>query len=144
MIAFAEPTTPDPDHQDLLVSNFLAQPEALAFGRTPEQLRAEGVPEHQVAPRTFAGNRPTTSILGPKLTPGTLGQLVALYEHKVFAQGAIWGIDSFDQWGVELGKALARRIVPELTAGEAPDAGAHDSSTGTLLRRYRALRGRSA
>jgi glucose-6-phosphate isomerase len=127
------------DHQDLLMANFFAQTEALAFGKTREQVEAEGVPAAQVPHRTFAGNHPTTTILAERLTPYTLGQLVALYEHRVLTQGTIWQIDSFDQWGVELGKALAERIVPELTAdGEPPPA--HDSSTSALIRRYRDLR----
>jgi glucose-6-phosphate isomerase len=129
-------------HQDIFMANFFAQPEALAFGRTAEQVRADGVPEAQVAARTFAGNHPTTSILIPELSPKVLGQLIALYEHKTFVQGAIWGIDSFDQWGVELGKKLAQAIIPELTADDAPDL-QHDSSTNSLIRRYRSGRGRS-
>ena len=128
-------------HQDIFMANFFAQPEALAFGRTAEQVRADGVPEAQVAARTFAGNHPTTSILIPELSPKVLGQLIALYEHKTFVQGAVWGIDSFDQWGVELGKKLAQAIIPELTADEAPEL-QHDSSTNSLIRRYRAGRGR--
>jgi glucose-6-phosphate isomerase len=128
-------------HQDLLMANFFAQTEALAFGRTADEVRAEGVPEAQVPHRTFPGNRPTNTILAQRLDPRTLGALVALYEHKVFTQGTIWGINSFDQWGVELGKKLAQRIAPELTASPAP-ALAHDSSTNSLLRRYRAARGR--
>lgn len=129
-------------HQDIFMANFFAQPEALAFGRTAEQVRADGVPEAQVAARTFAGNHPTTSILIPELSPKVLGQLIALYEHKTFVQGAIWGIDSFDQWGVELGKKLAQAIIPELTADDTPDL-QHDSSTNSLIRRYRSGRGRS-
>jgi glucose-6-phosphate isomerase len=129
-------------HQDLLMANFLAQTEALAFGRTAAEVQAEGVPEAQVAHRTFAGNHPTNTILADRLDPRTLGALVALYEHKVFTQGTIWGIDSFDQWGVELGKSLAARIAPELTAASAP-ASAHDSSTDALIRRYRQRRGRA-
>ena len=129
-------------HQDIFMANFFAQPEALAFGRTAEQVRADGVPEEQVAARTFAGNHPTTSILVPELSPKVLGQLIALYEHKTFVQGAIWGIDSFDQWGVELGKKLAQAIIPELTADAAPHLG-HDSSTSALIRRYRNGRGRA-
>ena len=128
-------------HQDIFMANFFAQPEALAFGRTAEQVRADGVPESQIAARTFAGNHPTTSILVPELSPKVLGQLIALYEHKTFVQGAIWGIDSFDQWGVELGKKLAQAIIPELTAEDQPEL-AHDSSTNALIRRYRAGRGR--
>ncbi|MEX1217101.1 MAG: glucose-6-phosphate isomerase [Acidimicrobiales bacterium] len=129
-------------HQDIFMANFFAQPEALAFGRTAEQVRADGVPEAQIAARTFAGNHPTTSILIPELSPKVLGQLIALYEHKTFVQGAVWGIDSFDQWGVELGKKLAQAIIPELTVDESPDLG-HDSSTSSLIRRYRKGRGRS-
>jgi glucose-6-phosphate isomerase len=129
-------------HQDLLMANFLAQTEALAFGKTAEQVRAEGIPEAQVPHRTFAGNHPTNTILAERLDPRTLGALVALYEHKVFTQGTIWGIDSFDQWGVELGKSLAVRIAPELTAEAAPARG-HDSSTDALIRRYRRGRGRA-
>jgi glucose-6-phosphate isomerase len=129
-------------HQDLLMANFLAQTEALAFGRTADEVRAEGVPEAQVPHRTFAGNHPTNTILADRLDPRTLGALVALYEHKVFTQGTIWGIDSFDQWGVELGKSLAVRIAPELVADTAP-APTHDSSTNALVRRYRQGRGRA-
>jgi glucose-6-phosphate isomerase len=128
-------------HQDLLMANFFAQTEALAFGRTAEEVRAEGVPEAQVPHRTFPGNRPTNTILADRLDPRTLGALVALYEHKVFSQGTIWGIDSFDQWGVELGKKLAGQIAPELTAS-ATQPLAHDGSTNALIRRYRAGRGR--
>ena len=133
---------PTGGHQDLLMANFLAQTEALAFGKTADEVRAEGVPEAQVAARTFAGNHPTNTILAERLDPRTLGALVALYEHKVFTQGTIWGIDSFDQWGVELGKSLAVRIAPELTAEAAP-APSHDSSTNALIRRYRKGRGRA-
>ncbi len=129
-----------PQH-DLLMANFFAQTQALAFGKTPEEVRAEGVPEELVPHKTFRGNHPTTTILADALTPSVLGQLVALYEHKVFVQGAIWNIDSFDQWGVELGKVLAKRIEPVLT-GEAT-AEALDSSTAALVSAYRALRGRS-
>ena len=128
-------------HQDLLMANFFAQTEALAFGRTADEVRVEGVPEAQVPHRTFPGNRPSNTILADRLDPRTLGALVALYEHKVFTQGTIWGIDSFDQWGVELGKKLAMRIAPELTASPAPPL-AHDGSTNALIRRYRAGRGR--
>jgi glucose-6-phosphate isomerase len=129
------------DQHDLLVANLFAQTEALAFGKTAEQVAAEGVAEELIPHRTFAGNHPTNTLLVPRLTPRTLGQLVALYEHKVFTQGAIWGINSFDQWGVELGKVLAVRIIPELTSDAAP-AAEHDSSTNALIRRYRAGRGR--
>jgi glucose-6-phosphate isomerase len=121
------------------MANYFAQPEALAFGKTREQVEAEGVPPHQVAARVFEGNHPTNSILATKLTPHVLGQLIALYEHKVFTQGAIWNINSFDQWGVELGKVLANNIVPELDAVDDPDL-THDSSTSTLIERYRRLR----
>jgi glucose-6-phosphate isomerase len=129
-------------HQDLLMANFFAQTEALAFGRTADEVRAEGVPEAQVPHRTFPGNRPSNTILAQRLDPRTLGGLVALYEHKVFTQGTIWGIDSFDQWGVELGKKLAGQIAPELTASPAPQL-THDGSTNALIRRYRAGRGRT-
>jgi glucose-6-phosphate isomerase len=129
------------DHHDLLIAYFLAQTEALAFGKTVDEVRADGIAAEQVAHRTFRGNTPTSTLLADKLTPRTLGALVALYEHKVFVQGAIWGINSFDQWGVELGKALANRIVPELTSPDAPEL-AHDSSTNALIRRYRRERGR--
>jgi glucose-6-phosphate isomerase len=128
-------------HQDLLIANFIAQTEALAFGKTREEVEAEGVPAHQVPHRVFAGNHPTTTILAPKLTPRVLGELVALYEHKVLTQGVIWGINSFDQWGVELGKELAQKIVPQLSARVEPPLD-HDSSTNALIRRYRAARGR--
>ncbi len=141
-IGFVEPDHDVGEHHDLLMANFLAQTEALAFGKTTEEVEAEGVPAHQVPHRTFAGNHPTNTILAPKLTPNVLGQLVALYEHKVFTQGAVWNINSFDQWGVELGKALANRITPELT-GTLKAALPHDSSTNALIRRYRAARGRS-
>jgi glucose-6-phosphate isomerase len=134
-----------PAHHDLLVANLLAQPEALAFGRTIDEVLAEGVDPALAPHRVFEGNRPSSVLLAPKLTPSTLGQLIALYEHKVFTQGAVWGINSFDQWGVELGKKLASRLVDALTApgGGAGDPGAgHDSSTAALVRRYRARRGR--
>jgi glucose-6-phosphate isomerase len=129
-------------HHDLLTANLLAQTEALAFGKTPEEVEADGTSGSLVAHRTFPGNRPTSTLLLSRLTPSTLGQLVALYEHKVFTQGAIWDINSFDQWGVELGKQLAQRIQPELVDASVPDLG-HDSSTNALIRRYRAARGRS-
>ncbi|MFD3646900.1 glucose-6-phosphate isomerase [Streptomyces cyaneofuscatus] len=125
---------------DLLMANFFAQTQALAFGKTPDEVRAEGVPEELVPHKTFRGNHPTTTILADKLTPSVLGQLIALYEHKVFVQGAIWNIDSFDQWGVELGKVLAKKIEPVLT-GEA-STGELDSSTAALVTAYRTLRGR--
>ena len=131
-------------HQDLLMANYLAQTQALAFGKTAEEVAAEGVPADQVMARTFPGNHPTSSILVTELTPHTLGQLVALYEHKVFTQGAIWGINSFDQWGVELGKQLANAIAPTLESPDGPGDDlelSHDSSTNALVRRYRRLRG---
>jgi glucose-6-phosphate isomerase len=144
LIGFARALDPIPlpsggTHQDLLVANVLAQAEALAFGKTEAEVHAEGTPEAVVPHRVFEGNRPTNILLAEKLTPFTLGALVALYEHSVFTQGTIWGIDSFDQWGVELGKALAQRIVPELVSDEEPPL-AHDSSTNALVRRYRRLR----
>jgi glucose-6-phosphate isomerase len=163
MIGFLRPNHVLGSHQDLLMANLIAQTEALAFGKTADEVAkegtrpelvphrvfegnrptstilAEGVPEAQVAARTFAGNRPTTTILAPKLTPRVLGELVALYEHSVLTQGVVWGIDSFDQWGVELGKVLAKRIEPELTAEAEPGLG-HDRSTNALIRRYRAAR----
>ena len=139
-IGFLHPNHRVGAHHDLLMANFFAQTEALAFGKTRAEVEAEGVPAGQVAARTFPGNRPTNTILAPALTPRVLGELVAAYEHRVLTQGVIWGIDSFDQWGVELGKALAQRIVPELTAESAPVLG-HDSSTNALIRRYRAARG---
>ncbi|SRR6266508_314034 len=138
-IGFCQPHHAIGDHHDLLMANFLAQTEALAFGKTAEEVAAEGVPAGLVPHRTFPGNHPTSTILAPKLTPRVLGQLVALYEHKVFTQGVIWNVNSFDQWGVELGKVLANQIVPELEADAEPDLG-HDSSTNALIRRYRRLR----
>jgi glucose-6-phosphate isomerase len=127
------------DHQDLLMANFLAQTEALAFGKTREEVEAEGVGPDLAPHRTFGGNRPTSTIMVPELTPSVLGQLTALYEHKVFTQGVIWDVNSFDQWGVELGKVLATRIAAELAPGAGDDL-AHDGSTNTLIRRYRRLR----
>jgi len=131
---------PSGDQHDLLIANLIAQGEALAFGKTAEEVRAEGTPEALVPHRTFEGNRPSTTILAERLTPFALGSLVALYEHSVFVQGAIWDIDSFDQWGVELGKQLAKTTIAELTAAALPKL-AHDSSTNALIRRYRQLRG---
>lgn len=128
-------------HHDLLMANLFAQTEALAFGKTADEVRAEGVPEDLVPAKGFEGNRPTSTILFDRLEPRTLGAIIAYYEHKVFTQGAIWGIDSFDQWGVELGKVLAQRIIPELESKE-PPALAHDSSTDLLISRYRTARGR--
>jgi glucose-6-phosphate isomerase len=141
LIGFCEPLSPLASQHDLLVANLLAQAEALAFGKTPAEVAAEGVPEAQIPHRTFPGNRPSNVILADRLSPATLGALVALYEHKVFVQGTVWGVNSFDQWGVELGKALASRIVPEL--GDAGGTPAHDSSTTALIRRYRGRRARA-
>jgi len=136
-IGFCQTLNPLGDHHDKLMANFFAQTEALAFGKTSEQVQADGVSEFQVPHRTFPGNHPTNTILIDRLTPAVLGKLVALYEHKVFVQGTIWRINSFDQWGVELGKVLAQRIVPELASAAAPEL-AHDSSTNRLIDRYRA------
>ena len=139
LIGFYETLNPLGDHHDLLLSNVFAQGEALAFGKTPDEVRAEGTPEELVPHRVFEGNRPTNTILAQRLDPRTLGSLVALYEHSAFTQGTIWGINSFDQWGVELGKVLAKRIIPELQGdGEL----VHDSSTNELIRRYREHRSR--
>jgi glucose-6-phosphate isomerase len=135
-IAFGQSLNPLGRHHDLLLANVFAQGEALAFGKTAEEVRAEGVPEWLVPHRSFPGNRPSSTLLLERLTPAALGKLVALYEHSVFTQGALWNINSFDQWGVELGKVLAQRIIPELESGEAP-APNHDSSTNALIRRYR-------
>ncbi len=121
------------------MAHFFAQTEALAFGKTPEEVIAEGTPPHLVPHRTFPGDRPTNTILADQLTPSVLGQLIALYEHKIFTQGVIWNIYSFDQWGVELGKQLAKRILPELQS-EAEPALSHDASTNALIRRYRQRR----
>jgi glucose-6-phosphate isomerase len=139
LIGFGRSLNPLGDHHDLLTANVFAQAQALAFGKTEEQVRAEGTPEHVVPHRVMPGNRPTNVLLTDVLTPRLLGSLVALYEHSVFTQGAIWQIDSFDQWGVELGKALASQIAPELEAADEP-ALRHDSSTNALIRRYRALK----
>jgi glucose-6-phosphate isomerase len=138
-IAFAETLNPIGRHHPMLLANVLAQSEALAFGQTPGQVKAEGTAEWLVPHRVFEGNRPSNTILARRLTPETLGKLVALYEHSVFTQGAIWDINPFDQWGVELGKVLARRILPELEGEAEPDL-CHDSSTNNLIRRYRKLR----
>jgi glucose-6-phosphate isomerase len=135
-IAFVQPLNPLGRHHDMLLANVFAQSEALAFGKTPEQVKAEGIPDWLVPHRVFNGNRPSNTILAHRLTPETLGKLVALYEHSVFTQGTIWQINSFDQWGVELGKALAQRIIPE-TESEAEPTLDHDSSTNSLIRRYR-------
>ena len=142
-VGFFQTLNPLGDHHDLLMSNVFAQAEALAFGKTPEEVREEGTPDWLVPHRTFEGNRPSNVILAERLTPETLGKLVALYEHSVFTQGTIWQIDSFDQWGVELGKVLAQRIIPELEAAEEPSL-KHDSSTNALIRRYRNLKGSAA
>jgi glucose-6-phosphate isomerase len=139
MIGFLEPLSPLAEHHDLLMANLFAQAEALAFGKTAAELAAEGSPAFQTPFRVTEGNRPTNMILAERLDPKTLGALVALYEHSVFTQGAIWEIDSFDQWGVELGKVLAKRIIPELQSGAEPPL-KHDSSTNALIRRYRAHR----
>jgi glucose-6-phosphate isomerase len=141
LIGFLEPNEDVRGQHDLLMGNLFAQAEALAFGKTAEEVAAAGVAPELVAHRTFPGNRPTSMILAPRLTPSVLGQLVATYEHKVFTQGTVWGINSFDQWGVELGKALATRIISELTSDEPPQPG-HDPSTDAAIARYRAARGR--
>jgi glucose-6-phosphate isomerase len=138
-IAFAKPLNPLGRHHDILLANVFAQTEALAFGKTPEQVKAEGTEDWLVPHRVFEGNRPSNTILAECLTPEILGTLIALYEHSVFTQGVIWNIDSFDQWGVELGKVLAQRIVPELENQTEPELG-HDSSTNNLIRRYRRLK----
>jgi glucose-6-phosphate isomerase len=138
-IAFAQPLSALGRHHDILMANVFAQAEALAFGKTAEQVKAEGVADLLAPHRVFEGNRPSNTILAAKLTPDILGKLIALYEHSVFTQGVIWNIDSFDQWGVELGKVLAQRIVPELESREEPEL-THDSSTNCLIRRYRELK----
>jgi glucose-6-phosphate isomerase len=138
-IAFAQALNPLGRQHDMLLANVFAQTEALAFGKTREQVKVEGTPDSLVPHREFKGNRPSNTILAERLTPETLGKLVALYEHNVFTQGVIWGIDSFDQWGVELGKVLAQRIIPELANQSEPTLG-HDSSTNNLIRRYLKLR----
>ncbi len=141
-IGFCQTLNPLGNHHDLLISNLFAQTEALAFGKTEDEVRAEGTPEYQVPHRVFPGNRPTNTLLLDRLTPNTLGRIIALYEHKVFAQGVIWDINSFDQWGVELGKALAMRIAPELETGST-SLTKHDSSTHALIERYLTRRGSS-
>jgi glucose-6-phosphate isomerase len=141
-IGFAQSLNPLGDHHDLLMTNCFAQTEALAFGKTGAELEAEGVPAPLVPHRSFPGNRPTNTILAERLTPEVLGALVALYEHKVFVQGSIWNVNSFDQWGVELGKSLATRMAPELGSASPPEPD-HDSSTNALIRRYRDLRSRT-
>jgi glucose-6-phosphate isomerase len=138
-IAFVESLNPIGPHHDMLIANVIAQSEALAFGKTAEEVKAEGTPDWLVPHRVFPGNRPSNTILSQKLTPRVLGKLVALYEHSVFVQGVIWNIDSFDQWGVELGKVLAQRIISELENESDPQL-KRDSSTSSLIRRYRELR----
>ena len=139
-IGFLHSLNPLGDHHDILTANLFAQTEALAFGKTADEVRAEGVEERLVPHKTFPGNRPTTTLLADRLTPETLGSLVALYEHQVLVAGTVWGINSFDQWGVELGKTLAMRILPELVEpGRQPG---HDSSTRALINRYRRAHGR--
>ena len=141
-IGFCRSLNPVGEHHDLLTANLIAQTEALAFGRTEDELRAAGAPENEIPHRVCEGNRPSTTILADRLTPEVLGRLVALYEHSVFVQGTIWNINSFDQWGVELGKILSTNVIPELTADGAPDL-SHDESTNALIRRYRAANGRA-
>jgi glucose-6-phosphate isomerase len=143
-IGFAESTHENGEQQDLLMSNCFAQTKALAFGRTAEEVAADGTPPEVVPHKVMPGNHPSSTILAPSLTPSVLGQLVALYEHTVFTEGAVWGIDSFDQWGVELGKVMAKQLAPTLTSPSSPDLSDQDSSTAALVRRYRALRGRPA
>jgi glucose-6-phosphate isomerase len=138
-IAFGQALNTLGQHHDMLLANVFAQTEALAFGKTREQVAAEGTPDWLVPHRVFEGNRPTNTILVDRLTPTALGKLVALYEHIVFTQGTVWGVDSFDQWGVELGKVLAGRIIPELESNTEPKLD-HDSSTNNLIRRYRKLK----
>ena len=142
-IAFAEATHDHGTQQDLLMANCLAQTKALAFGKTAEEIAAEGTPPELVPHKVMPGNRPSSTVLAPKLTPSVLGQLVALYEHTVFVEGTVWGIDSFDQWGVELGKVMAKELAPVLSDEAAPDLSGEDSSTAGLVRRYRSLRGRA-
>jgi glucose-6-phosphate isomerase len=142
LIGFLESSDDIGSQHDLLMGNLFAQAEALAFGKTAEEVAADGVAPDLVPHRTFPGNRPTSLIIAPKLTPSVLGQLIALYEHKVFTQGIIWGINSFDQWGVELGKVLATAIIGELTAGEVGELN-HDASTNAQILRYRRAKGRA-
>ena len=141
-IAFAQSLNPMGEHHDMLVANVFAQTEALAFGKTSQEVHTDGTPDWLVPHRVFEGNRPSNTILAARLTPQTLGKLVALYEHSVFTQGVIWNVDSFDQWGVELGKVLAKRIIPELESKDVPKL-AHDSSTNNLIRCYRQLKERA-
>ncbi len=143
-IGFAESTHEEGDQHDLLMANCFAQSAVLAFGRTAEEVAAEGTPPELVPHKVMPGNRPSSTLLAPKLTPSVLGQLVALYEHTVFTEGAIWGIDSFDQWGVELGKVMAKQLAPALIDATAPDLSGQDASTRELVRSYRSLRGRQA
>jgi len=138
-VAFGHALTPLGRHHDILLANVFAQAEALAFGKTPAAVKAEGTPDWLAPHRVFEGNRPSNTILADRLTPEALGKLVALYEHSVFTQGVIWRIDSFDQWGVELGKVLAQRIIPELESAAEPKL-SHDSSTNSLIRRYRKMK----
>ena len=138
-IGFGQPLNPLGRHHDILLANVFAQAEALAFGKTASQVKKDGTPDWLVPHRVFEGNRPSNTILMDRLTPEALGKLIALYEHSVFTQGAIWNIDSFDQWGVELGKVLAQRIVPELESAQEPKL-KHDTSTNNLIRRYRSLK----
>ena len=140
MIGFCKPLSPLIQQHDLLMANLFAQAEAFAFGKTADELKTEGSPDFQTPFRVTEGNRPTNMILADRLDPATLGSLVSLYEHSVFTQGAIWHIDSFDQWGVELGKVLASRIIPELEHGGPEPKLAHDASTNALIARYRRLR----
>jgi glucose-6-phosphate isomerase len=137
-IGFAKTLNPIGRHHDILLANMLAQAEALAFGKTAEEVRGEGTREDLVPHRVFEGNRPSNTILAEVIDPKTLGKLIALYEHSVFTQGTIWGINLFDQWGVELGKVLAQRIIPELESQDAPEL-KHDSSTNALIARYRRM-----
>jgi glucose-6-phosphate isomerase len=141
-IAFAEATHDKGSQQDLLMANCLAQSKALAFGKTAEEIAAEGTAPALVPHKVMPGNRPSSTIMAPKVTPSVLGQLVALYEHTVFVEGAIWGVDSFDQWGVELGKAMAKELAPVLSDPGVPDLSGQDGSTAALVRRYRTLRDR--
>ncbi len=138
-IAFARSLNPLGRHHDLLNANVFAQTEALAFGKTADEVKAEGTPDWLVPHRTFEGDRPSNTLMLERLTPAALGKLIALYEHSVFTQGVVWDIDSFDQWGVELGKVLAQRIIPELENKDEPPL-KHDNSTNTLIRRYRKLK----
>jgi len=141
-IAFAEATQDTGEQQDLLMANCLAQTKALAFGKTAVEIAGEGTAPTVVPHKVMPGNRPSSTILAPKVTPSVLGQLVALYEHTVFVEGTIWAIDSFDQWGVELGKVMAKELAPILTSASAPDLSGQDASTASLVRQYRELRGR--